>query len=249
MFGNYFKVAIRNLLREKGYAFINIAGLSVGIASCILILLFILNELSYDLHHEKSERIFRAGVEAVFGDSHFNSALTSGVLKDALDYEFSEVEQACRLYYSIRPVVRSGRTSFVEEEFFYADSNFFEVFTVPLIKGDPKTALSRPNTMVISEETAYRYFGDDNPLGKVLRVNEQYDFEITGVSADMPYNSHFRYDFLGSIITVRSDHWNMWTNNDLYTYILLHGNIDHSQLKIRCRIWFTSMLQRKLKFI
>jgi putative ABC transport system permease protein len=108
MFRNYMKIALRNLVREKGYAIINIAGLTTGIASCILILLFITNELTYDRHHENADRIYRVGVEARFGDSHFFSALTSGAMKDALDYEFSELEQSTRLSYLSRPVVRIG---------------------------------------------------------------------------------------------------------------------------------------------
>ncbi len=236
MFLNYLKIALRNIYREKGYALINIAGLSVGIASCILILMFIINELSYDSHHKNSDRIFRAGIEAVFGDSHFYSALTSAAMKDALEYEFSDIEEATRLIYVTRPVVKYGDQSFIEDKFFYADSNFFKVFTVPLVKGNEVTALSRPNTMVISEEAASKYFGDQDPTGKVLKINDQYDIEITGVYEDMPHNSHFRCDFLGSIETVRNeyqDYWEYWTSNNLYTYFLLRENTGHDEFEDR----------------
>lgn len=236
MLKNYLIIAYRNLIRQKGYSLINIAGLTIGIASCIMILLFVSSELSYDRYHEKSDRIYRAGVEALFGDSHFFSAVTSGAMKDALDYEFSEVEEACRLQYVTRPVVRIRDRSFVEDNFFYADSNFFDVFSVPFIKGDPVTALSRPNTVVISEETAKRYFGDENPLGRVIRVNENYDLEITGITENMPHNSHFRYDFLGSVETIRPDqeeYWRYWTSNNLYTYFLLQENTDEARFNER----------------
>ncbi len=229
MLKNNFIVTLRTLLRNKGYSFINIAGLTIGITSCILILLFISSELSYDKYHDKSGRIYRAGIEATFGDSHVFSALTSGAMKEALEYELSEVEAACRIYYAQSPVVRKGDRNFIEENFFYADQDFYEIFTVNLIEGDPSTVLSRPNTVVITEETANRYFGDENPVGKTLRVNEQYDLEITGVSENMPHNSHFKYDFLGSIETLRSDfdqYWVMWTSNNLYTYMLLDENTD-----------------------
>jgi putative ABC transport system permease protein len=224
MFRNYMKIALRNLVREKGYAIINIAGLTIGIASCILILLFITNELTYDRHHEKADRIYRVGVEAVFGDSHILSALTSGAMKDALDYEFSEVEQSTRLSYLARPVIKLGDRSFVEENFFYADSNFFNVFSVPLISGDPATALTRPNSMVISSETARRYFGSENPIGKTLQVNELQVMVVSGVMENFPNNSHFRCDFIGSMETIRNNqaaYWEYWTNSELYTYILL----------------------------
>ncbi len=227
MFRNHIITAFRNLVRQKGYTLINVAGLAIGIASCLLILLFVTSELSYDRHHEKSGRIYRAGIEAVFGDSHFFSAYTSGAMKDALDYEFAEVEEACRLYHITRPVIRVGETSFVEDNFFWADSNFFNVFTVPLIEGDPATALSRPGTVVLSLATAQRLFGIDNPLGKTIRVNENYLLEVTGVSENMPHSSHFRYDFLASIETVipdQTDNFQYWVNNNLYTYLVLTEN-------------------------
>ena len=229
MFKNQIITALRNLMRQKGFSLINLAGLTIGIASCLLIILFVSSELSYDRHHEKSDRIFRIGIEAVFGDSHFFSSYTSGAMKDALDYELGEVEEACRLYHITRPVIRVEENSFIEDNFFYADSNFFRVFTVPLISGNPASVLSRPNTIVLSEETARRLFGTENPVGKTVLMNERYLFEITGVSENMPHNSHFRYDFLASIETVipdQTDNFTYWVNNNLYTYILLAENSD-----------------------
>ena len=229
MFRNHIVIAVRSLIRQKGFSLINLAGLTIGIASCLLIILFVSSELSYDRHHEKSGRIYRVGIEALFGDSHFFSAYTSGTMKDALEYEFGEVEEACRLYHVTRPVIRIEENSFVENNFFYADSNFFNLFTVPLIEGDPATALSRPNTVILSQETAQRLFGTVNPVGKTIMVNDNYLLEITGVSENMPYNSHFRHDFIASIETVRpvmEQYWMRWTTNNLYTYILLTENTD-----------------------
>jgi putative ABC transport system permease protein len=236
MFKNHIVIAFRNLIRQKGFSLINLAGLTIGIASCLLIMLFVHSELSYDRHHEKSGRIYRAGIEALFGDSHFFSAYTSGSMKDALEYEFGEVEEACRLHHITRPVIRVEESSFVEDNFFYADSNFFNIFTVPLIEGDPASALSRPNTVILSRETAQRLFGNDNPMGKTIMVNDNYLLEVTGVSENMPHNSHFRYDFLASIETVRpamEQYWMQWTSNNLYTYLLLAENTDKSSFTER----------------
>ncbi len=229
MLRNQIITAFRNLTRQKGYSFINVAGLTIGIASCLLILLFVTSELSYDRHHEKSSRIYRTGIEAVFGDSHFFSAYTSGAMKDALYFEFAEVEEACRLYHIARPVIRVDNRSFVEDNFFYADSNFFRIFTVPFIKGDPATALSRPNTVVLSEETARRLFGNNDPMGETIWINENYLLEITGIVRNTPHNSHFSFDFLTSIETVipdQHDNFYFWVNNNLYTYVLLAENTD-----------------------
>jgi putative ABC transport system permease protein len=229
MLKNHIVIAFRNLYRQKGYSLINLAGLTTGIASCLLIVLFVYSELSYDRYHEKSGRIYRAGIEAVFGDNHFFTAYTSGMMKEALDYEFGEVEEACRLFHITRPVIRIEESSFVEDNFFYADSNFFKVFTVPLIEGDPATALSRPNAVILSRATAQRLFGNDNPMGKTIWVNEDYLLEVTGISENMPHNSYFRYDFLASIETVKSaqeQNWMRWTTNNLYTYLLLAENTD-----------------------
>ncbi len=231
MLKNHIIMAIRNLARQKGYSVINIAGLTIGIASCILILLFVTSELSYDRHHNKSNLIYRAGIEAVFGDDHFFSAYTSGAMKDALDYEFSEIEEACRLYHITRPVIRIEDRSFVEDNLFFADSNFFRVFTVPMIKGDPASAISRPNTVILSQETSQRLFGSNDPVGKTIVVNGRYPLEITGISVNMPHNSHFRYDFLASIETIipdQPDVFQYWANNNLYTYMLLADNTDIS---------------------
>ncbi len=217
-------IAIRNMVRQKAFTLINIAGLTIGIASCLLIILFVSSELSYDRYHEKSDRIYRIGIESAHGGSHFFSAYTSGAMKEALDREFAEVEESCRLYPVSRAIIRAGDRNFVEENFFYADPNFYNVFSVPLIEGDPATALLRPNTIVISEETAHRLFGMENPVGKTILLNDTYLFEITGVSENMPHNSHFRYNYLASIETVIPEqmvYFQRWLYNYLYNYIVL----------------------------
>jgi putative ABC transport system permease protein len=229
MIKNHFFIALRNFLRQKGLSLINLAGLTIGIAGCLLILLFVSSELSYDLYHEKSDRTYRIGIESAHGGSHFFSAFTSGAMKEALDSEFGEIEETCRIYPVTNAIIRIDDRNFIEKNFFYADANFYEVFTVPLIDGDPATVLSRPNTIVISEETADRLFGNTNPVGETILLNEEYLFEITGVSENMPPNSHFRYNYLASIETVIPEmmiYFQRWLYNYLYTYVVLAEGAD-----------------------
>jgi putative ABC transport system permease protein len=160
-------------------------------------------------------------------------------MKEALEYEFGEVEEACRLFHITRPVIRVEDKSFVEDNFFYADSSFFKLFTIKLLEGDPATALSRPNTVILSIETANRLFGTDNPVGKTIWVNENYLLEVTGISENMPHNSHFRYDFLASIETVipaQEQYWMRWTTSNLYTYLLLAENTEESTFTERLQV-------------
>jgi putative ABC transport system permease protein len=229
MIRNHLVIAFRNLLRHKGFSLINLAGLTIGIAGCLLIILFVSSELSYDRYHEKSDRTYRIGIESAHGGSHFFSSLTSGAMKEALDAEFGEIEETCRLFPAPTAIVRVGDKNFLEENFFYADPSFYKIFTVPLIEGDPATVLSRPNTVVISRETAQRLFGTENPTGKTIMLNEEHLFEITGVSEDMPHNSHFRYNYLASIETVIPGmmiYFQRWLYNYLYTYIMLAEGTD-----------------------
>lgn len=229
MLRNQIVIAFRNIFRQKGFSLINLAGLTIGIASCIMILLFVSNELSYDRYHEKSDRIYRIGIESAHGGSHFFSSYTSGAMKDVLDNEFGEIEEAFRLYPVTRPVIRAGDRSFMEDNFFYADSNFFNIFSVPLIEGVPATALSRPNTVILSRETSMRLFGGTDPVGKTIWLNETHLLEVTGISENMPRNSHFRHNFLASIETVipeQMEYFSRWLYNYLYTYIVLSENAD-----------------------
>jgi putative ABC transport system permease protein len=229
MLKNQIIMAIRNIERQKVYTFINIAGLSTGIASCILILLFVSGELSYDRYHEKSNRTFRIGIESAHGGTHFFSSLTSGAMKDALDNELAEVEVTCRLYPVTRPLIKVGDRSFMEDNFFYADSSFFNVFTVSMIEGEPHTALSQPNSVILSRETAERLFGSDDAMGRTILLNETHLLEVTGISENMPVNSHFRYDYLASVETVipeLMEYFRRWLYNYLYTYVVLAESAD-----------------------
>lgn len=230
MLKNYIKIAYRSLIREKTHSLTNIVGLTVGIASCLLILLFISHELSYDKYHEKADRIYQLYIAASFGNNEIQSAVTAAPIKNTLELEVAEVEHATRLLNITRPIIRSKENSYIAEDFYYADSNFFETFTVPFIEGNPQTALAKPNTMVINQEMARKYFGNANPIGRVLKVN-QHEIEITGVTEKMPSNSHFQYNFLASLTTLRVNTWDSWLTSNLFTYVVLKPGVKPEHLQ------------------
>lgn len=222
MLQSYLKIALRNIVRQKSYSFINIMGLAIGIVCCILILLYVQDELSYDRSNEHADRIYRVGLHGITGTNELNAAFTAAPLSEALTLEFPEVEQACRIRNFGFPVIRYEDKVFSEERFFWADSNIFDVFTIPFIQGDPKTALAKPLSVVISESTAKKYFGNENPLGKTINSDNRLDYMITGVVKDVPHNSHFHFDFLGSLVSYAEAANNpIWLSNNYQTYILL----------------------------
>ena len=198
MLKNYFKIGARNLRRHKGYTFINITGLAVGMACCLLILLFVQDELSYDRFHEKADRIYR--VTWNVGDFSKTAAVPASMVSRFRE-DFSQVEAATHLLRQ-RLVIRHKEEWVEETRFYFADEVFFEVFTFPLIAGNPKTALRQPNTVVLTASTAQRYFGDQDPLGKTLTLNDGADLRVTGIMQDVPANSHVTFEALVSLITL-----------------------------------------------
>jgi putative ABC transport system permease protein len=233
MLKNYIKIALRNLLKYKGTSFINIFGLSVGITCCILISLFVLDELSYDRYHEKSDRIFRVTLRSIVGTHEYNGVITCAPLAAAMVRDFPEVISATRFRRLGFPVLRYGEKAFSEERFFWADPTIFEVFTIPFIKGNPKTALSKPNTVVINQTMAKKYFGDDDPMGKILNADMKRDYLVTGVVEDVPHNSHFHFDFLCSLSTSERSKSQDWLNNNLYTYFVLQKGVSYKAFEAK----------------
>jgi putative ABC transport system permease protein len=225
MFKNYLKIAFRNIIKHKGFSFINIVGLAIGIACSILILLFVTYELSYDKFYEKADRIYRVAVRASIGDTKINQTYSSAITFLKLLEEFPEIETGVKFSNNRGTPVLVDKKTFYESRFFSVDSTFFDVFTIPLIHGDPKTVLNQPNTMVISKNTAIKYFDNTNVIGKVLRVGwgiGSLDFEITGVSENVPDNSHFHYDLLISLVTFPDFINNPgWTANNFISYLVL----------------------------
>ena len=227
MIKNYLKVAIRNIIKHKGFSIINIVGLAIGIACSILILLFVAHELSYDKFHEKAERIHRIAVRASVGDTKIRQTYSSSATFKKLLEDFPEIEVAVKFLKLGRTPINLGEKTFFESRFFAVDSTFFDVFTIPLIHGNPKTVLANPNTMVISKNTALKYFGGTDAVGKILRADFSYDpgsidFEITGVSENVPANSHFHYDLLVSSATFPTYINDPgWSSNNFISYVVL----------------------------
>ncbi|MDQ4139821.1 MAG: ABC transporter permease [Bacteroidota bacterium] len=232
MLKNYLKIAFRNISRHKGYTFLNVAGLAIGIAACLIISFFVRNELSYDTYHANADRLYRVAVDIQSRADNRVFAQTSAPLAAALQSDFPQVEKAVRLNKQSSQLVTYGpEKSFYENNFYLADPAIFEVFTLPLVKGNAQTALNRPGTLVITEELAKKYYGNAEPLGKVLKVNNE-PFEITGVLQSLPYNSHLKMDLITSLATWEKQDWykddvaKNWHSTMFYTYIKVKPQVD-----------------------
>jgi putative ABC transport system permease protein len=224
MFSNIIKVAFRNLIRQPGYTLINILGLAIGLACSILIFLYVLNELTYDRFHEKAENIYRIGVKGQMMGNELNQAVTAAPMMEALLNDYPEVEMATRIAPFGGWLITYEEKKFHEtdETFKFADSTFFEVFDFKLLRGDPKTVLKRPRTIVMTESAAIKYFGNEDPIGKIVKVEQDTIlYEVTGLMEDVPVNSHFHFDLLGSMSTIRGSRSTNWLNHNYYTYIIL----------------------------
>jgi putative ABC transport system permease protein len=225
MFKNYVKIALRNIKRHKGYSFINITGLAIGIACSILIHLFVAYELSYDKFYERADDIYRLAFRATIGDTKINQTFTSSENFKKLLQDFPEIETGVKFLVLGRTPVTIEEKTFYESRFYAVDSTFYDIFSIPLVHGNPKTALTNPDTMVISRDTALKYFGTTDVLGKIVHADYSEgskDFEITGVSENVPENSHFHYDLLISTANFPALlENNVWDANMFITYFLL----------------------------
>ncbi|MFC2156446.1 ABC transporter permease [Acidobacteriota bacterium] len=249
MFSNYIKVAFRNIRKQKGYAFINIFGLAIGMAVCILILLWVQSELSFDKYHKNANQISRITIDANIG-RRMTAPVSAPPMGPALVREYPEVIQAARMYRPNRSPVIVGDKEYFESNVTFADNSIFELFSWPFLKGDQKTALRAPYTAVITEEIAQKYFGNEDPIGKTLRFGGNRDYAITGVVQNIPSNSHFTFDILRSMetrIKEDGDIMENWMNISLYTYVLLAEDVDHRVLEPKIQSVIDSNLGPVLK--
>jgi len=237
MFRSYMRVALRNLWRNRGYAAINILGLALGLATSIFIFLYVFNELSFDRFHEKSGRIYKVWVSGKMPTGEMHDAVTAGPMAAALLADYPEVEQVVRIKQEGGWLVRSGDRKFNEtdHDFMFADSTFFDVFSFKLLKGDPKTCLVEPRSIVLSEEYARKYFGNEDPVGRTLKIEQDTNVSvITGVMQDFPENSHFHCKMLGSLNTLPENRDALsWVNQNFHTYIVLRDGTDAEALEAR----------------
>ena len=232
MFRNYLKIALRNLLKFKGYTAINIAGLAVGMACTLLIFLYVQNELSYDRYHENAERIYRTVVDKTFSGKTMKAASNGAPYGPLLKEAFPEIDDYVRFRQSGKVLVEYQDKKFHEERFFYADASVLNVFTFPLVNGNPNTALESPYSILITETMRKKYFGTENPIGKVLNISNR-EYTIRGILADIPENSHFKFDLLASFSTLEDIEPGALRhpgNMYYHTYFLLAPGISAAEL-------------------
>lgn len=227
MIGNYWNSAYRNLMKRKGFSFINVFGLAVGMASALLILTYVTFEFSFDKMHEKYERIFR--VESTFYEGEVQTdywASSSFGYGSAMKENLAGIEDYTRVVSLYQPeqIVKYGELTLRENQIAYADPGFFRLFDFELVKGDKATCLSMPRQVVITERIARKYFQDEDPIGKILIFTGPYDkvvCEVTGVMKEMPSNSHVHYNFLISYKSLGQYLHDYWYKHEVYTYVLL----------------------------
>lgn len=238
MFQNYLSVAIRNLRRHPAYSLINISGLAIGMATCILILLYIHDELSYDWYHPHADRVYRIVDDIESGGQTVQTAGTPTAWGPALKRDFPEIELLVRMRGTGSAwLVDLGNTIYYERKVIWAEPDLFEMFSIPLVSGDPGTALVEPYSMVISEDLAFKYFGAEDPVGKVVNLDNRWDFTVTGVMKNIPTNSHMRPDMFVSYTTmnvIRSWDLGDWEyHRNLYTYIRLRENVSPDEFEAK----------------
>ncbi|UCE21680.1 MAG: ABC transporter permease, partial [Candidatus Aminicenantes bacterium] len=228
MIKNYIKIAFRHFKRQKGYSFINIAGLAIGMACCILIFLWVYDELSFDRYHENADRICRITYAEEIGGAYDHYAIPPFVAAPTFAAELPEIITYTRLWQ------RSGLITYENKKFdetgiFYTDPDFFKIFSHEFIDGDPDTALEAPGSIVLTEDTAKKIFVLENPLGKTVNLNADGDLKVTGIVKNVPRNSHFRFNYLVSMNTIRgrrAEFLDAWFVIQGWSYILLDERAD-----------------------
>jgi putative ABC transport system permease protein len=225
MFTNLIKHSLRSFKRQRAYIIINVLGLSIGIACSLLIALFVIKEVSYDRFNSKKERIFRLILNGKIGGQEITAAYTSAIIGPTLLKEFPEIEDFLRMTRGGPTKVEYNNQPFTEEHLVEADSSFFNFFSIPVLKGDPKNLLNAPRKVVLSESTAKKIFGTENPIDKTLKIGEDtLRYTVAGVMADIPENSHFEANIISSFMTNPRSKDGTWMRNGLSTYLLIKPN-------------------------
>jgi putative ABC transport system permease protein len=234
MLRNLLKHSVRALTRQKAYVLINVLGLAVGLACSIIIGIFIVHELSYDQFHEKKDRIFRIGLHGRISGQEIRGSFSSAPMGPALVREFPEVANYVRLNPWGETIIKIDESFFTEDYFVEVDSTFFDIFSFPLLKGEKSTVLNQPYMVVLSESTAKKMFGNEDPIGKMIKVGTSTSpYQVSGIMADIPENSHIKANILGSFMTNSRANEQIWTNNSFQTYVLLHQSASMEAAEVR----------------
>ncbi|PRY41075.1 putative ABC transport system permease protein [Spirosoma oryzae] len=234
MLSNYLKIAWRGLLKNRLFTFLNLLGLATGLAVALLLMLYVKDELLFDTYHAKADRIYRVGLTATFDGKSMNWGNAPNAVGPALKANVPAVEQQARFLrhnFGQTAFVKSGDKKFAETNFYWADGSLFDIFDVALIQGNPKTVLDGPHKVVVSQATAERYFGSDNPIGKTLYVDNKDTLQVTGVYRNFPSTSTIDADMIGSFSSM---HWAQnpsWSNASFETYILLRQQAQQAQVE------------------
>ncbi|MBE9462461.1 ABC transporter permease [Dyadobacter subterraneus] len=234
MLQNYFKIAWRSLSRNRAFSAINIIGLAIGLASCMLISLYVLDELSFDRYNEKASQIVRVVFKGTMQGGKINEAHVMPPAAQALKADYPEVLAATRLRQGGYPKVVLGDKEYSGDKLVLADSNFFQVFTLPLLKGDAKTALLEPNSLVITQKLADKYFGKADAIGQIVNFKgDSTNYKVTGVIEKVPQNSHFNFDIFASMASYADSKSNSWMVSEFFTYLVLPKGYDYKKLEAK----------------
>jgi putative ABC transport system permease protein len=250
MFKNYFKTAWRNLVKNKTFSFINIAGLVIGITSCILIFLYVQYELSFDKYHSRAPQIYRLTEVLHLPKEERPQAVTSPVMAPTLQANFPEIKKSVRFINSSR-ILSVNEKKLYDTKIVYADSTLFDIFSFPLLQGDDQKALANPYSIVLTQNTAKKYFGNEPALGKVMQLSDTINLTVTGIIENVPANSHFTFDCVLSRNTIDelNNHQvdSNWFNNSSYSYFLLPENYPPAQLEAKMNVFVHKQLEETKK--
>lgn len=242
MIRNYLKTAWRNIRKNKLFSFINILGLSIGIATCFIIMLYVQDELSYDRFNKNADNIARVVFHADINGGKIDESVSMPPVAQTMKRDFPEVEDATRILSFGTPKIIYNNTVFKDDRFALVDPNFFSIFTLPMIKGDAKTALAQPGGIVLTQETAEKFFSKQEPIGKIIQVNTDSNrvYKVTGIIKNIPANSHFHFDAFGSLTSWANATSDTWLGGSYHTYLLLRPGTDIKKMEAR----FPAMVEK-----
>jgi len=244
---NYFKIALRNLWKNKAFSAINIVGLAAGLAVCLLIVLYVKDELSYDKYNAQAENIYRIDADILFNGTQFISAVSPAPLVPTLMKDYPQIVQFVRLRNFGDILVKKGNQNIQNHNAVFADSTFFQIFSIPMIAGNRLTALNEPNSIVIDETTAKKYFNSTDVVGKTLYVDNSVNCEITGVIKDFPSQAHFHFSFIRPMHDTYHDDQGDWLSNNYASYVLVKPGVTQASLQKEVDATINNYLSKQLE--